>query len=99
MLFQNHFQAMPMIIKLVSWGFKEKRFIEHFRALSLPNINFQFIGVGTPSNLAQAEIAEQKTLAQFIQNPLGLSKGLLKKRELRNPRGSRIPYPEKPPWL
>lgn len=80
---------------MVGWEFKRARFVHHGATLGL--LGLEYVGVGSPSDLASAEDGERKTLALFEGSPFGMSDALAGKRVQRDPFQRRHPY--KLPWI
>lgn len=81
--------SFPEELTVVSWTFKQGRFIAHAKALHWPMTSFVFAGVSNPqaAALTSALIAEERTLHSFNADPTGSAPGgeLLEKRASRNP--------------
>lgn len=80
--------TLPERLTVVSWGFKEERCRYHSSCIHWPQSKYQFVGVGTPENLKQAEESEQRTLEQFRKDPAGYGCGggaLGSKKNARDP--------------
>lgn len=54
--------AFPQKLTLVSWAFKQKRFLHHIETIAWPVSRFNFVGVATPDDLQTALTSEAKTL-------------------------------------
>lgn len=72
-------------VTMVSWQFKEKRFLHHMRTLNIPREQFSFLGVGVPKDLDAALAGEVKTLELFEADASGYGNVLGAKKLARNP--------------
>jgi len=80
--------ALPDIVTVISWGFKEARFTHHAWSIRWPKSRFRFEGVGAPEALEKAEEAEAETLRKFSEDASGCGRGedgLYTKKIARNP--------------
>lgn len=79
----------PRRLTVVSWRFKEARFVHHALTVRWPISRFSYEGVGNPKGdaLAPALVAEERTLQAFQRDPTGSTPGgiLFEKRHKRNP--------------
>jgi hypothetical protein len=77
--------VLPLQITVVSWGFKEARFVLHRDALRFPSDRFHFYGPSNPVDIDKARHNEEKTVALFAEYPYGTCEALEQKRMERNP--------------
>lgn len=89
--------AYPQRITVVGWQFKAARFALHRAALTIPEERFTYVGVNNPTDLASALKGEERALAQFREDPMGLRSTLADKRADRNPFKETSPYDSCPP--
>lgn len=90
---------LPAFVTMVSWEFKERRFLAHMTALNFPRDRFFFLGVGTPADLDSALAGEAKTLEQFSSDASGYGAILGPKKQTRNPFGERHGYEQDVPCM
>lgn len=79
---------LPQHLTVVSWTFKKARFHHHIWSIRWPDRLYQFVGVGIPENLSEAEAAEAKTRVQFEGDVFGYgheNSALGTKKKARNP--------------
>lgn len=92
----------PESVDVVSFGFKEARFVEvHRRALRFPRGSFRFIGVDPPGMAAKLRSGELKnSMGPFASDPHGCSIDVLRRKKIeRNPYLRYFPYPQGCPEL
>lgn len=96
----------PNRITVVSWAFKEDRFMRHRGTIGYPEERFAFIGVNNPVNLTVAKREERSAIRAFEDDPYGIKEtpentseekkkklGFLgDKRKNRNPFNRKHPY-------
>lgn len=94
----------PHIIKVISFGFKEVRFLDvHRKALRFPRHRFEFYGVDPDGSdgmrgLSAGERAQ--AMGPFVGDPYGCNAPVLSsKKETRNPYMRYHPYPQGCPEL
>jgi hypothetical protein len=75
----------PTKLTVVSWSFKRARFDIHRKAIQFPETCYAFEGANNPDDLGGAEKGEQKAVAAFTADPLGIGEDLGGKRRARNP--------------
>eukprot|EP00173_Palmaria_palmata_P005386 Plantae.Rhodophyta-Palmaria_palmata.ctg9455.p1 GENE.Plantae.Rhodophyta-Palmaria_palmata.ctg9455~~Plantae.Rhodophyta-Palmaria_palmata.ctg9455.p1 ORF type:complete len:252 (+),score=19.08 Plantae.Rhodophyta-Palmaria_palmata.ctg9455:30-785(+) len=90
---------LPTVVTMVSWEFKERRFLAHMTALNFPRHRFFFLGVGTPGDLDSALAGEAKTLEQFSSDVSGYGAILGSKKQTRNPFGESHSYEQDVPCM
>ena len=95
--YQQDNNRYPTKIQLISWKFKETRFMFHWHTLqkilpNLENTKFEFIGVENPVDLDMAMRGEKKALQEYLDDPLGEQGILFTKKQSRNPFGIELPY-------
>ncbi len=85
---------IPEHMTVAGWGFKEKRFIEHARALGIPESRFTYVGVNNPEGkaLEGAQNGEAKALEAFLADPFGNTGYLAAKRVERDPLNRGNPH-------
>lgn len=94
----------PHTIKVVSFGFKEFRFVEvHRKALRFPKHRFEFHGIdpdGVEGMHGLAARERAQAMEPFIGDPFGCNTPVLSdKKETRNPYIRFHPYPQGCPEL
>ena len=82
--------SWPMQISVVSWQFKQERFLFHGKTIHWPSAQFLFVGVSNPHKGLKAAIAAEKhTLNMFQGDVSGTSTktvdALGSKKQARNP--------------
>jgi hypothetical protein len=86
-------RRFPQKITVVSWAFKEKRFMLHREALRFPAARFTFVGANNPSDLDAALRGEMRNAIEpFTRDPYGTGEQLSAKRRERNPFGRHHRY-------
>lgn len=79
--------AYPEKITVISYEFKEKRFVDvHRKAIKWPRARIAF--VGTPTLDEKATVGEEHVRSLFEKDPYGCTGELAKKRKARDPFGN-----------
>lgn len=91
----------PRNITVVSYDFKEERFVHlHRSAIGFPESRFFYFGTPASSTSKEAAVkGEASVRAQFHEDPYGCSSSLRWKKHLRDPFHRSIPYPNGCPEL
>mmetsp|Transcript_6088 Transcript_6088/g.11221 ORF Transcript_6088/g.11221 Transcript_6088/m.11221 type:complete len:356 (+) Transcript_6088:170-1237(+) len=88
----------PETVTVVSFNFKEKRFVAmHRKALKWPAEKFHYVGVDmdtTPLPKSVFKAEQKNSIAHFTNDPYGCTGLLLKKKGQRNAFRREIPYPK-----
>lgn len=94
----------PKMVKVVSWKFKEERFDLHRRAIRLPDLRYEFVGVNNPEDMAATKEGESAAIAQFTEDPYGVrmappdSPPKERRKYLGEKRRDREPFRRRPPY-
>eukprot|EP00892_Ulva_mutabilis_P005530 jgi/Ulvmu1/3349/UM156_0006.1 len=97
--FRQFTGVYPQNITIVSYSFKEERFVQlHAAALGIPTDMISFIGT-PPLDREGAEKGEHKALQEFKHDPYACKDPLQKKRRRRDPFHNGIPDPGTCPEL
>lgn len=94
----------PHTIKVISFGFKEVRFVDiHRKALRFPRHRFEFYGIdpdGTDAMRVLSARERAQAIRPFVGDPYGCNTAVLSdKKETRNPYMRFHPYPQGCPEL
>jgi hypothetical protein len=90
---------LPLRLTIISWAFKRKRFQLHVEKALHWSRDWVFLGVGSPEQLAMAELAEADTRAHFETDMTGHGPVLGLKKAERNRSGRVNGYAKSVPCM